>query len=374
MIKRRYLLCSSVVLFLLLTACQADGSTAKRLDAKNVKHSYGEQLQVTQNRDILYQFITKKLTGSYGVYTNLLETDQTSEAATGHEVLSESAGLLMRYYALTGQKERFDEQWQLVKQTFDLSTGFSYRYSPKLQKKFTLNASVDDLRIIRALAEASLMFHTDGYKAELEAYGKRFYQNNIANDQLYDFYDETYKMRNTFITLCYIDTLSLKLLEVPKANKSNLESNMLKIAKEGYLSDEFPFYQTRYDYKTRAYQSENINTVESLLTILNLAEVGQQKDASIQFVKEQVKAGTLVGQYSVEGKPLNDVRSTAIYAMAAILGSIIGDKELYETSIQRMNEFQILDQQSPIYGGFGDTQVQQAYSFDNLMALLALAN
>ncbi|UKS29738.1 hypothetical protein LOZ80_12725 [Paenibacillus sp. HWE-109] len=374
MIKRRYLLCSSVILFLLLTACQADSSTVKRLDAKNVKNSYGEQMQVTQNRDILYQFITKKLTGSYGIYTNLLETNQTSEAATGHEVLSESGGLLMRYYALTGQKERFDEQWQLVKQTFDLSTGFSYRYSPKLQKKFTLNASVDDLRIIRALAEASLMFHTDAYKAELEAYGKRFYQNNIANDQLYDFYDETYKMRNTFITLCYIDTLSLKLLEVPKANKSNLESNMLKIAKDGYLSDEFPFYQTRYDYRTHAYQSENINTVESLLTILNLAEVGQQKDASIQFVKEQVKAGTLVGQYSVAGKPLNDVRSTAIYAMAAILGSVIGDKELYETSIQRMNEFQIQDQQSPLYGGFGDTQVQQAYSFDNLMALLALAN
>ncbi|MDQ0891676.1 hypothetical protein QFZ81_006764 [Paenibacillus sp. V4I9] len=374
MIKRRNLLCSSVALFFVLTACQADGSTAKEQDTQNVKHSYGEQLQVKENRDILYQFITRKLSGSYGIYTNLQETDQTGEGASGHEVLSESAGLMMRYYALTGQKEQFDEQWLRVKQNLDMTTGFSYRYSPKLQKKFTLNASVDDLRIIRALAEASDAFHTDAYIPELKSYSNRLYQYNIADNHLYDFYDETYKMRNTFITLCYIDTTSLKLLSISEKKKDSLVTAMLQIAQGGYLSDEFPFYQTRYDYKAQLYQSDNINTVESLLTILNLAEVRQHQNASIRYIKEQVKAGTLFGQYTMEGKPLNDVRSTAIYAIAAIIGYVIGDQELYEDSIRKMNEFQILDKQSPLHGGFGDIKARQAYSFDNLMALLAFIN
>ncbi|MDF2645137.1 MAG: hypothetical protein K0Q73_942 [Paenibacillus sp.] len=374
MIKRRRLLCSIVALFFVLTACQTNGSTAKDQDAQIVKRSYGEQLHVKENRDILYQFITSKLVGVYGVYTNLQETDQTGEAASGHEVLSESAGLMMRYYALTGQKEEFDEQWLRVKQTLDMTTGFSYRYSPKLQKKYTLNASVDDLRIIRALAEASDVFHTDAYMPELKSYSNRLYQYNIADDHLYDFYDETYKMRNTFITLCYIDTTSLKLLSIPEKKKDSLVTAMLQIAQGGYLSDEFPFYKTRYDYKAQIYQSDNINTVESLLTILNLAEVRQQQSASIRYVKEQVKAGTLFGQYTMEGKPLNNVRSTAIYAIAAMIGSVIGDKELYEDSIRKMNEFQIMDTQSPLHGGFGDIKERQAYSFDNLMALLAFIN
>ncbi|OPH57757.1 hypothetical protein BC351_04400 [Paenibacillus ferrarius] len=374
MSKRRSILLSSMALLMFLTACEADDSTAKQWDAYQVKHSFGEQLHVTGNRDILYQFITNNLSSNDGIYTNLLETDQIGEAASGHEVLSESAGLMLRYYALTGQKQQFDAQWQRVKLTFDLKTGFSYRFSPKQQKKYTLNAAIDDLRILRALAEASVVFRTSDYKTDLDTYGNRFYQYNVADDHLYDFYDEIYKMRNTFVTLCYIDNLSLKLLPVPESKKAALETGMLQIAQKGYLSDEFPFYQTRYDYNAKVYQSDNINTVESLLTILNLAEAGKQREASIHFIKEHVQAGTLVGQYTKEGKPLNEVRSTAIYAITAQIASVIGDKELYEDSIRRMNEFQILDAQNPLYGGYGDTNAKQAYSFDNLMALIALVH
>ncbi|MNR32195.1 hypothetical protein D3C85_1497590 [compost metagenome] len=111
--------------------------------------------------------------------------------------------------------------------------------------------------------------------------------------------------------------------------------------------------------------------MESLLTILNLAEVNQAKPTSIQYIKEHVKTGTLYGQYDKTGIPLNDVRSTAIYAISAMIGSVMKDHELYADSILKMNEFQIHDPQSSLYGGFGDTKTGQAYSFDNLMALLA---
>ncbi|MGG1515017.1 hypothetical protein ABE504_06365 [Paenibacillus oryzisoli] len=354
------------------TACEAFPVFAKAKYERKPISGYGAQLQLGEQRGALQQFITGKLTGPYGTYTNLQDTAQTDAAATGHEVLSESAGLLMRYFALTGQREQFDSQFQLAKRIFDIRSGLSYRYSPKLDKKYTMNATVDDFRMLRALDEAGKAFQTDAYRAELAKYGEKLFNYNVANGSLRDFYDETYAMTNSFITLCYIDIASMELLPVAAHKKRALESEMLNIAAGGYLSDAFPMYQTRYDFKTKAYQSEQINTVESLLTILNLAEIGEAKRTSLDFIKSQVQAGTLVGAYSLDGKPLNDVRSTAVYAIAAMIGSVTQDQELYQLSISKMNAFQIHNTGSVLNGGFGDEISGQAYSFDNLMAFLAL--
>lgn len=325
----------------------------------------------TQEVTNLEQFITSKLTGEYGVYTNFIETDQSAEAASGHEVLSESASLRMLAAVRSGQQERFTEQWQLAKQTFDINSGFSYRYNPKQQKLYPLNAAVDDLRMIQALYEAGEKFGDKRYTAEADKYGERFYDYNVKDGKLYDFYDMEYSSTNTFVTLCYINLGTLRKMSFPSQFSKKLTNDLNVILENGYLSDEFPFYETRFNYETGKYSSENINTVESLLSILALAEVGQQKATSIDFIKQQVEAGTLYGQYSREGKPLNDIRSTAIYAITAMIGTEIGDESLHHKSIERMNEFRVTDVDSPLYGGFGDVASGQAYSFDNLMALLA---
>lgn len=127
---------------------------------------------VTQTQEVvnLEQFITSKLTGENGVYTNFIETDQSAEAASGHEVLSESASLRMLAAVRSGQQERLAEQWQLAKQTFDINSGFSYRYSPKQQKLYPLNAAVDDLRMIRALYEAGEKFGDERYTRTKRAF------------------------------------------------------------------------------------------------------------------------------------------------------------------------------------------------------------
>lgn len=333
--------------------------------------SYGERSQIEHRREALNSFIRNRLTGPYGVYTNLQQTDQSQEVATGREVLSESAGLLLRYYARSGQRDPYDAEWALAKRTFELGTGFSYRYSPLHNKRYPMNAAVDDLRMIRSLHEAAEAFPSGSYMEEANAFGDRFVRNNILDGYMHDFYDESLKRTNSFITLAYIDLRTLQLLPLSTAKRDALTANMLKIAKGGYISDTFPFYTSRYDYESKAYRSDSINTVESLLTILALAEVRQHEPASIRFVKEQVGTGTLYGQYTRAGRPVSLVRSTAIYAIAAMIGSVIQDPDLYEASIRRMNEFQILDGKSPLYGGFADALSGQAYSFDNLMALLA---
>lgn len=319
----------------------------------------------------LYTFINMKLTGPFGVYTNLLDTDQSAEVATGHEVLSESASLMMLSAVRGGDAQLFARQWALGKQTFGMEGGFSYRYSPKQQKQYSVNAAVDDLRMIGALFDAGEVFGDPQYTEEAEQYFKRFYANNVKDGYLYDLYDNFYKETNRFITLCYINLSVLRKLSIDSESLNILLNNMSGILEEGYLSDQFPFYETRFDYKSGTYGSEHINTVESLLSILNLAEAGRQNPESIRYIKQQVEAGTLYGQYTREGKPANDIRSTAIYALTAMIGAEAGDEALYEAGIERMNEFRITDPASPLYGGFGDPNTGQAYSFDNLMALLA---
>lgn len=319
----------------------------------------------------LEDFILTELTGPYGVYTNLLETEQSGEAASGHEILSESASLRMLAAVRSGKKEQFAEEWERAKQIFDMNSGFSYRYSPKQQKLYSVNAAVDDLRIIRALYEAGDRFEDDQYIEEANKYSQRFYEYNIKNGYLYDFYDKSYKTTNRFVTLCYINLGTLRKLSISNEFRDLLTNQMSAILEDGYLSDDFPFYETRFDYESGAYHSENINTVESLLSILALAEVDLQRSTSIEYIKQQVEAGTLYGQYSREGQPLNQIRSTAIYAITAMIGAEIGDDSLYRNSIARMNEFRITNPSSILYGGFGDEATGQAYSFDNLMALLA---
>ncbi|MBW4085678.1 hypothetical protein [Paenibacillus sp. S150] len=369
---------AALLLALLLASCSGSKAATEPSAAANgpaaatpAPSAGFRSIDTRKERQVLSAFIARQLTGPYGVYTTLLEADQSGEAAAGHEVLSESASLLMRAAVLAGDKGRFANEWRLAERTFDMQGGFSYRYSPELQKRYPVNAAVDDLRLIGALYEAGQVFDEPDYTGQADKYSRRFYDNNVKEGYMYDFYDNIYKTTNSFVTLCYIDLSVLRKMSISSELRDVLLHNMDGILQEGYLSDSFPFYETRFDYHTGAYSSENINTVESLLSILHLAEAGRHKSASISYIKEQVAAGTLYGQYSRDGKPLNDTRSTAIYALTAMIGAELGDDALYRSGIERMNEFRVQDSDSPLYGGFGNTDTGQAYSFDNLMALLA---
>lgn len=351
------------------TTRSGDGS-----DGVPPANRYGASAAYDEGRGALEGFIARRMTGQDGVYTNLIDTAQDGIAASGHEVLSESAGLLMRYYALTGQREAFAKTWSRARAVFDMTTAFSYRYSPRLDRRYSVNAAIDDLRVIRALYEAGILLKDNSYTAEADRYGERFYTYNVKDANLYDFYDETYKTTNDFLTLCYIDLKTLGMLKLEDGDKKRLLENSRRIAEGGYLGDAFPFYETRYEYGKQAYASpEDIRTVESLLTILHLSEVGLEHPASVAYIKQQVKAGALYGTYSRTGEPKDSVRSTAIYALAAMIGSAADDKELYEQALARMNELRTMGTGGPLDGGFGDPATGQAYSFDNLTALLALA-
>lgn len=330
-------------------------------------------LPPSKQESMLLTYLKDEQVGQYGIYTNRLDSEQADQVATGHEVLSESAGLMMAFFAKKKDQIAFQQEWELARQVFDQETGFSYRYSPKLVKRYSVNAAVDDLRIVKALYEGAKVFEDSSYMKQANKYASRFIAHNIVNAKLYDFHDEQYKMVNSYVTLCYIDLETLLKFPLTDKESRKLQANMTAVIEGGYLSDQFPFYETRFHYDKNNYSSEDINMVEGMLTVLSLAEVGKHKQASIHYIKEHVKAGTLYGKYTKSGERITDVRSTALFALAAMIGKTVKDEELYRDSLAWMLKFQILDTASPLYGGFGDPVSGQAYSFDNLMALNALA-
>ncbi|MDG0794386.1 hypothetical protein OMP38_28785 [Cohnella ginsengisoli] len=226
----------------ILVAC---GQSAIPSDdaAKNAlpPNRYGASAAYDEGRATLEAFIADRMTGRYGIYTNLIDTAQDGTAASGHEILSESAGLLMRYYALSGRRDSFETSWNQARAVFDMDASFSYRYSPLSDRRYPVNAAVDDLRIIRALYEAGASFKDAAYTSEADRYGQRFYAYNVKDGRLYDFYDETHKTTNDFLTLCDIDLKTLGMLSLPENDKKRLLENARRKAEGGYLGDAFPF-------------------------------------------------------------------------------------------------------------------------------------
>lgn len=318
------------------------------------------------------QFVQKKMIGKYGIYTNYLDTLQKDQVATGHEVLSESAGLYLCYTASRGNKTAFYKLLKTTKSYLDNGVSFSYRYTPQTHKKSSGNAAIDDLRLIRALYKGAAIFDDPSLKKETTAYGKRFVETNIHDNQLVDFYDSKLQKQATNITLCYIDLDTLKLLPMAKNQKNVLVKNQEEILKNGYLSDAFPLYKTRYDYKKKKYiDSQEINVIESLITILHLSKEKLETQASIEFLKEKVGSGTLYNRYDKEGKVVDENQSTAAYALCALIAAVVHDQKFYQEAMSQVEKFQVMDTTSPIDGGFGKGETMEAYSFDNLMALLA---
>lgn len=278
----------------------------------------------------------------------------------------------MEYAARHQNAELFASLYHFTMKNLDNGTSISYRYTPSTSTIYSVNAAIDDLRIIKSLMLGSITLAEPYYLDVALKLANRFYKTNVSEDYLYDFYDNDLKLRNNSITLCYNDFYTF--MELGKTNNKwlKLSKNMLNLVKGGYISDEFPLFYPRYDYDKKGYEHpEVISMIESLVTIYHLAEVNECPETTLAYLNNLLDKGTIYATYYLDGTPSSSIESTAIYALCARIGSVSGDQGLYQKSIDKMNTFQVQNQNSPIYGAFGNPTTYEAFSFDNLMALLA---
>lgn len=326
---------------------------------------------VEERKELLDSFIKDQLIDDGAIITNFLPDTSQKEQATGHDLLSESAGYYLSHLALADTKEHFDSFYKNTKKLFYDGTQFSYRIGED-GKRYDVNASLDDLRIFRSLIIAGGTFDTDDYDKDLKNFSSKFIEHSTNNGLMVDFYDEKQDEKSADISLFYLDFKTLGYIYELNDIKPEALQYLLNIVEGGYLSDQFPLYQQKYNYEKKEYRnSGTINILESLTTIRYLAELGVAKQESIEFVKDNVIKGTLFNSYDLKGNPVDTNQSAASYALAALIGLFVEDDELYEQSIQVLKKFQITDKTSPIYGGIGDPQSLEVYSYNNLTTLIA---
>lgn len=318
------------------------------------------------------RFVQTELTDSRGgIFTNYLPGSPGSALASGHEVLSESQGLMLRYYAMTADTRQFTRTLTFIREAMDSGNIISYRVRED-GSRYPVNASIDDLRILRGLMEGAQAFSEASYQTLSEQYAGRLYQTNVADGFLLDFYDESYEKAGQTSTLCFSDLKTIRLLGQTDRRWLKVESNMRKILLNSYLGDSFPFFHTCYQIDSATYSSETIRMAEALLTALHLSEAGACPPSTSAWLRQRLKEGPVYGEYSQEGHPVSKVESTAVYALCVLLGASEKDSELLRLAVDRMKAFQITDTQSQLYGAFANAETREAYSFDNLMALAAL--
>lgn len=334
--------------------------------------TFGKSNKEIQNRrSILKTFIQQKLMKDGNIVTNYLPDDEQQNVATGHDLLSESAGLYLLDLAAKDTKGRFDVFYKRTMDTFYDGTQFSYRVSDK-GEKYKVNASLDDLRILRALIIAKANFETNDYDDDIQSISEKFIKNSTNDGLLIDFYDAEHDEKSQEISLFYLDFKTLGYLYQLHGIDVKYLQYQVNLAKGGYISDDFPLYHQKYSYQAEEYQDgESVNIIESLLTIRYLAEIGEAQQSSLDFVKEHVAKGTLFNAYDLNGNPVDKNQSAASYAIAALIGYFTDDEELYKQAVSILENFQMMDATNVLYGGFGDPITKEVYSFNNLMALLA---
>ncbi|MEA5137321.1 MAG: hypothetical protein VB035_14405 [Candidatus Fimivivens sp.] len=359
------ILCLIMASLLLLCGCTSTSGEAPKENAFTQPVSVG-----TKEQDCL-DFVQNQLTAQGGVFTNYLSGSAQGDLAQGHEVLSESQGLMLRYYAAIADEKAFSQTLDFISRSIDSGILLSYRVRED-GSRFTANASIDDLRILRGLLEGAQAFSKPDYRTLCQVWAKRLYETNVQDDMLFDCYDETLSFVGRVSTLCFSDLETMRLLGSVDKRWNSVEKKMRDILKKGYFGDDFPFFNTQYIADSATYKTDQINMVEALLTALHLSQVGECPAATVRWVKEALSQGAIYGAYTPQGQPVSTIESTAIYALCVLLGDAEEDRALMAAAVEKLYAFQVSDKQSALYGAFADVRTLQAYSFDNLMALAAL--
>lgn len=327
---------------------------------------------VSEREQILLDFVNNKLTDEKGgIKTNYTEEDSDGDITKGSSVLSESEGLMLIYYLHRGSKEDFNRTLQYIKENMILESGvISWRVEG--DEPSLTSATIDDLRIIKALLLATEKWKDQSYRRMALNISQGIKKDLLEDGLLSDFNDEYNKSKKT--TLCYLDLQTIKLLSNLDNDYKDVYKKSLDILEGGYVSDSIPLYKKEYNWEDGSYDEGDIDMLLSTIVILNKLDAGEDVSKSVSWIKERMlNDKKLYSTYSVSsGKALSNVESTSIYSNVIQIAAEVGDKELYNSCLSRLQEFQVINPRSDIYGSFGDENTLQVYSFDNLNALIAM--
>ncbi len=320
-------------------------------------------------------FIETALSSKNGIFTNFLDDGEIRAWATGHQVLSESEGLMMLYAVQSGDKRLFDRHLKIVKSMLLDDGVIAWRVGKEGELITKASAFIDDIRIIRALFFAYDRWGDNEYITTLEELIHKTKKHELTTAGPIDYYDAETKMAATTINLSYIDLYTMNLMARTDDDWNKAVNQGVELIKGGFISKNAPFYRKYYDYASKSYSTEaEINIIDYLKVLLHLSEVNLVPKEAIEWLRYQMdNYGALYNSYDVDsGKPCTNFECSASYALGCRIAANTGDVKLYEIMKDKLLTFQIAKQESVLAGAFGDVKTKEVFSFDNLQALLAL--
>jgi hypothetical protein len=211
-----------------------------------------------------------------------------------------------------------------------------------------------------------------GYDELLNNWGKSIIEYNTNKNQPVNYYDFKAKKKANRISLCFLDFEALKLLEKIDTNVVGIYDNSNQLMKEGYISNDFPFYYSYYDYDKKEYSSDDLNMAEAMYTLLNLARVNELGENSITWIEKSLESTGIKARYTINGDIVEgyNYESTAIYAIIAMIGKEIGNNKMVTEALSRMELVRTFDSSLLWKGTFTTDDGKDIFSFDQCMALL----
>lgn len=368
--KRKYKITLIILIFVMFIFSLSYMKLYKYIKKINIDSVISTE-DISNEEQILMKFVDSKLTNeSGGIYTNYKNISTEGDLTKGHDILSESQGMVLNYYLYKNQEENYEKSFNYLKDNMFLKNKLiSWRIEEN--KPSEVSATIDDLRIAKSLIIATEEFDNLKYRYYGIQISKGIYNNLTRDNRLIDFHDG-YGMSN-ITTLCYLDLYGIKLISLLDDKWNGIYEKSMEILNDGYISNELPLYRKYFDGDINEYdKEENIDTLLSTLVILNKAEVNEDVSESVRWIKERLNMfGYISTSYNTNMIDESKIESTSIYANIAQIAKVIGDKELYEMAINKMKVFQVKNKDSNIYGAFGNEQTEDVYSYDNLNALIS---
>ncbi len=316
-------------------------------------------------------FIRERLSNQRGgVYTS---TANSGESPSGQDVLSESQGLMLLYALMKDDQALFDQTLSFIQSNM-LENNLAAWYVSEGQKA-PVNAALDDLRLICALRKAGEKWSSEAYDQTARDIAEALLRLCV-NDQggLVDYASLNGEGQAQTISLCYLDIASLRELAGEMEGFVPVLEKAEEILPGGRISDGFPFYYASYDYATKSYSQDELNTAEALYTLWNLSRAKELPADAWAFLKSRIETGDLAARYHVDGTAVKgfEYHSTAVWGLAALIAREEGDESAFELALRRMDRLLILDASDALFGAYAQKGAA-AHAFDQLIPLLANA-
>jgi len=289
--------------------------------------------------------------------------------------LSESVGLEMMLHLARGDRRSFDRQVKLLKSHFIGPLGLlPWKLEENLTPAEAWNASVDDLRVVRALILSDKLWKIPENLRIAESIGDALLQYNVVDGVLVDGCSwrksgitGKAKVDNVYgtSTLAYADISAMNLLAEIDPDWVPVFQRMSGVLLGGLIGRDAPWWL--FNPGENSYEETDLDdeVIGKALSLLYLAEAGFVHPSTLEAFSSAALSGKLLDRYGNE--------NISVISIVALFLHYSGKETEALAVLGRLLDFR---NDAPVLSGLLGYEESagkySAWAFDNLLALLAM--